>query len=70
MPIEKTTGLGLSFQDKTFAITCASLVATYVGFAITSRRQLKKSLKESSEMYEETSTKIAEAMETVKHRQS
>lgn len=63
---EETQDLELSTQEKTLLITCAALVATYVGFAINSRRLLKKSLRESAEIYEETSTKIAEAVDRVK----
>jgi hypothetical protein len=56
----------LTFQEKTFAVTCVALVATYVGFAINSRRLLKKSLQESTEIYEETSKEIQDAVARVK----
>jgi hypothetical protein len=60
----------LSTQDKTFATMCALLVTSYVGFVITSRRQLKKSLEESSAQYRETSEKIAEIIEMEKQKLS
>lgn len=67
MPTD-TPDLNLTFQEKSFAVTCVALVATYAGFALNARRQLKKSLAESSARYAETSTKIAEAMDTVKQK--
>lgn len=63
MPDQTT---GLNFQEKSFGVMCAALAVTYVGFAINSRRLLKKSLQESTEMYEETSQKIQDAVARVK----
>lgn len=60
----------LSTQDKTFATTCALLVTSYVGFVISSRRQLKKSLQESDARYRETSEKIAEIIDQEKQKLS
>jgi hypothetical protein len=58
----------LSVKDITFVATCAALVTTYVGFALNARRQLKKSLEASNKQYEETSRRIAEAMDIVEQK--
>lgn len=67
MPI-KIFNLELSTQEKTLIITGAALVATYVGFAFEARRQLKKSLKASNTMYQETTEKINEIVNIEKQK--
>ena len=70
MPTQELSMPELSVQDKTFAATCALLVASYAGFVISSRRQLKKSLKKSSDQYKAMSEQIADIIAREKLRPS
>jgi hypothetical protein len=68
MPTEEILDFKPSTQDKTLIITCAVLVASYVGFALNARRQLKKSVKASDAMYQETTEKIQEIVDIEKQK--
>lgn len=68
MPPQTVSNLELTTQDKTFIATCAVLVTTYAGYALNSRRLLKKSLQESTEMHKVTSDKIAEAIDAANRK--